>query len=114
MTTVIAEPGLAKTSIQDKQDVENALRQVTNELQRVRHRLRQAQLKLAGLQALKKDLRLYLQPGDYEHILDVLRREVERREHEEKDLAYRRHREYHRLQLMGGPSRPPSWGRGQG
>jgi hypothetical protein len=75
--------GLAKLSSGD------LLRELTNELARVRRRLKRARQKLVGLGALKEDLRPYLQPGDYEHLLELLEREVERRRREEMELSRR-------------------------
>ena len=80
---VINEPGLAKVSSTD------LLHELTNELVRVRRRLKRARLKFAGLQALKRDLQPYLQSGDYEHLLELLKREIERREREETELSTR-------------------------
>ena len=68
--TTIDAPGLAKLS------ASSLVRVLNNERQRKLRRLKRAQLKLAGLQALKEDLQPYLQPGDYEHIEDRLQREV--------------------------------------
>jgi len=76
-------PGLAKLSSGD------LVRELTNELARVRRRLKRARQKLAGLRALKEDLQPYLQPGDYEHLLELLKREVERRSREETELGGR-------------------------
>ena|SRR5215831_8166625 len=70
---VIDMPGLAKVSSGD------LLRELTNELARVRRRLKRAQAKLEGLRTLKEDLQPYLQPGDYEYLLERLKREVTRR-----------------------------------
>jgi hypothetical protein len=83
VTTFIDTPGLAKLSAGD------LVRELQNERQRKLRRLKHAQLKLAGLQALKKDLCPYLQPGDYEHIEDRLQREVTQRLQEEFELAHR-------------------------
>ena len=79
MTTTIDAPGLAKIS------ASNLVRDLNNERQR----------KLAGLQALKKDLQPYLQPGDYEHLEDRLQREVTQRLQEETELARRLRHERH-------------------
>ena len=89
MTTTIDAPGLAKIS------ASNLVRDINNERQRKLRRLKRAQLKLAGLQALKKDLQPYLQPGDYEHVEDRLQREVTQRLQEETELARRLRHERH-------------------
>jgi hypothetical protein len=81
MTTTIDVPELARISSSD------LLRDFTNERRRNQRRLERAQLKLAGLQALKKDLQPYLQPGDYEHIEDRLQREVRQRSEKESELS---------------------------
>jgi|SRR5262249_42536431 len=67
----------------------NLLRELTNELARLRRRMKRVQLKLAGLQALETDLQPYLQPGDYEHLLGLLGCEVERRQREVRELERR-------------------------
>jgi|SRR5262249_6131479 len=91
---VIDMPGLAKVSSGD------LLRELTNELARVRRRLKRAQAKLEGLRTLKEDLQPYLQPGDYEYLLERLKREVERRKREELELGGRL-RDEHLRQLLG-------------
>src|SRR5262245_36515673 len=80
-------PGLAKVSSGD------LLRDLTNDLARLRRRLHRVQRKFEGLRVLKEDLRPYLQPGDYEHLLERLKREVERRGREEMELGKRCHDE---------------------
>src|SRR5262245_26373992 len=87
-------PGLAKVSSTD------LLRELTNELARVRRRLKRTQVKLEGSRALKEDLQPYLQPGDYEYLLERLKREVERRKREELKLGGRLRDERLR-QLLG-------------
>ena len=71
----------------------NLLRELTNELARVRRRLKRAVEKYKGLQALKETLQPYLHTGDYEHLLERLKREVERRGREEMELGKRCHDE---------------------
>ena len=88
-TTIINAPGLAKVSRA------NLVRDLNNERQRNLRRLKLAQLKLAGLQALKNDLQPYLQPGDHKHIEDRLQREVTQRLQEEAELADRLRHERH-------------------
>ena len=83
MSTTIDAPGLAKVSRA------NLIRDLHNERQRKLRGLKRAQLKLAGLQALKKDLQPYLQPGDYEHIEDRLQGKVTQKLQEETELADR-------------------------
>jgi hypothetical protein len=84
---VIDMPGLAKVSSGD------LLRELTNELARVRRRLKRAVQKHKGLQVLKETLQPYLQPGDYEHLLERLKREVERLQREDIKLSGRCHDE---------------------
>ena len=95
MPTTIDAPGLAKVARGD------LLRELINERARVRRRLDKAKPKLAGIRALKEDLRPYLQPGDYEHIQERLEREVERWDQREKDLGERVRKETHRQKLSG-------------
>jgi len=91
---VIDMPGLVKVSSGD------LLRELTNELARTRQRLKRAQQKLVGLRTLKEDLQPYLQPGDYKHLLELVKREVERRRREELELGRRCSDERFR-QLLG-------------
>jgi hypothetical protein len=93
MSTTIDAPGLAKISAIDR------VRDLHNERQRKLRRLKHVQLKLAGLQALKKDLLPWLQPGDYQHIEDRLQSEVTRRLQEETELANRLRHERHAAQM---------------
>jgi hypothetical protein len=75
MTTTIDAPGLAKVAPAAEWDL---LRELINERARVKRRLNKALPKLAGIKALKEVLQPYLQPGDYEHILERIEREVQR------------------------------------
>jgi hypothetical protein len=58
------------------------------ELYNERQRVLRAHAKLEGLKALKDDLRRYLQPEDYEYLLDRLQREVERRSKKEESELF--------------------------
>ena len=75
---------MAKASLAD-----DALRDLTNELARVRRRLRKAELKLKGLHALKEDLRSRLPAEEYEYMQVKLQREVEQWEKAETELQRR-------------------------
>jgi len=77
----------------------NLLRELTNELARVRRRLKRAVEKYKGLQALKETLQPYLQTGDYEHLLERLKCETERLKREELELGRRCHDERLRQEL---------------
>jgi hypothetical protein len=89
MSTTIDAPGLAKISAGDR------VRDLHNERQRKLRQLKRVRRKLAGLQVLKKDLQLYLQPGDYQHIESRLKAEVARTRQEEFELARRLSKERH-------------------
>jgi hypothetical protein len=80
---IIYEPGVAKPSHNSPQD---KLRLLNNEQARVQRRLKNAQGKLAGLFALEDVLPRYLQPGDYEHLRELLQRDVARWMEELNDL----------------------------
>jgi hypothetical protein len=103
MTTTIDAPGLAKVSTGD------LLRELTNERARVKRRRVKAQEKLAGIKVLKEDLRLYLQPDDWEHIHDRLEREADQWERRENDLARRVSEETHRQKMAGTYWHRPAW-----
>jgi hypothetical protein len=90
MTIIIDTPGLAKLSSGD------LLRQLINERARVQRRLDKTLTKVAGLKALKDDLRPYLQSEDHEHILGRLEREKERWHRRYEDLGKRISDEKHR------------------
>jgi hypothetical protein len=83
MTTIIHELGIAKPSHSSPKD---RLRLLNNEHARVQRRLKDAQAKLAGLFALEGVLPRYLQPGDFEHLRELLQRDVERWTQELNDI----------------------------
>jgi hypothetical protein len=75
MTTIIHEHGIAKLS---HSSPKHRLRLLNNQHARVQRRLKKAQEKLAGIFALEDVLPRYLQPGDYEHLRELLQRDVVR------------------------------------
>jgi hypothetical protein len=75
MTTIIYEAGIAKPF---DNSLEDRARLLTNERARVQRRLKVAQAKFVGLCALKDVLPRYLQSGDYEHLHDLLQRDLKR------------------------------------
>ena len=93
MTRVIDASGIAKPS------GGNALREFTNELARVRRRLRRAKVKLQGLRALKKDLQPRLPAEEYEYLATRLQREVKQWRDAELELSSRCHDEWLRQDI---------------
>jgi hypothetical protein len=85
MPITIDAPGLAKLSAGDR------MRDIRNEERRTERRLEKANRKLTELRMLKKDLPLYLQPGDYERLEKQLKREVARMLQERNELSHERH-----------------------
>jgi hypothetical protein len=75
--------GLAKVS---SGTAVRRVRQLTNDLRRLRKQLKRAEAELTGLQVLESRLRRHLQFGDYEHLLGQVEREAVRLRDEEREL----------------------------
>jgi hypothetical protein len=65
-------PGLAKVAAGD------LIKDLKREREQARYRRGKAKKKLAAFKILRADLAHYLSPADYEHVLEKLKREVNR------------------------------------
>jgi hypothetical protein len=96
MTTTIDQPGLAKVSRQTGGEIQNRVRILKNERQRIAKRLAKAQAQFNGIVALEDFLPRYLQPGDYEHLREILSRNLERLREAYDDNGKQLHDAQHR------------------